>query len=136
MLCCGSAKMIWHCFWVINIAWPFLDIMNNVDLTILICNGKSLCDSSKICFFPFSRQFPWKHFCSTIISSFFQILMVSLYLSRHDQYFKMFKYSDVFEFTNFPFKTKYNNTAVYSVNSNYLFSKRKQEKKMLKELFD
>ena len=32
----------------------------------------------------------------------------------------MFKDSNVFEFTNFPFKTKYNNTVVYSVNSNYL----------------
>ena len=40
----------------------------------------------------------------------------------------MFKDSNVFEFTNFPFKTKYNNTVVYSVNSNYLFLREKQEK--------
>ena len=34
----------------------------------------------------------------------------------------MFKDSNVFEFTNFLFKMKYyNNTEVYSVNSNYLF---------------
>ena len=32
----------------------------------------------------------------------------------------MFKSSNVFEFTKFPFKTKYNNTAVHSVNSNIL----------------
>ena len=55
--------------------------------------------------------------------------MVSLFLARYDQYFIMFKNSNVFEFTNFPFKTKYNDTAVYSVNSNYLFSMGKQEKK-------
>ena len=43
----------------------------------------------------------------------------------------MFKYSQDFEFTNFPFKTKDNNTVVYSVNSNYLFLREKKEKKML-----
>ena len=51
--------------------------------------------------------------------------MVSLFLARHDQYFVMFKDSSVFEFTNFPFKTKYNNTVVYSVDS--LFSKGKEK---------
>ena len=35
--------------------------------------------------------------------------MISLYLVQHDQYF-MFKDSNVFECTNFPFKTKYNDT--------------------------
>ena len=40
----------------------------------------------------------------------------------------MFKDSNVFEFTNFPLKTKYDNTVVYSVNSNYLFLREKQEK--------
>ena len=40
----------------------------------------------------------------------------------------MFKDWNVFEFTNFPFKTKYNNTLVRSVNSNYLFLWQKQEK--------
>ena len=53
--------------------------------------------------------------------------MVSLFLAWHDQYF-MFKDSNVFEFTNFPLKTKYDNTVVYSVNSNYLFLREKQEK--------
>ena len=33
----------------------------------------------------------------------------------------MFKESNVFEFTNSSFKTKYTNTAVYSVYSNCLF---------------
>ena len=54
--------------------------------------------------------------------------MVSLFLALHDQYFIMFKDSNVFEFTNFPFKTKPNNTVVYSVNSNYLFLRGKLEK--------
>ena len=40
----------------------------------------------------------------------------------------MLKDSNVFEFTNFPFKTKYDNAVVYSVNSNYLFLREKQEK--------
>ena len=48
----------------------------------------------------------------------------------------MFKDSSVSEFTNFPFKTKYDNTAVYSVNSNYLLLRGKQEKKLLKQFFD
>ena len=41
----------------------------------------------------------------------------------------MFKDSNFFEFTNFPFKTKSNDTVVYSVNRNYLFSSGKQRKK-------
>ena len=47
----------------------------------------------------------------------------------------MFKDSNVFEFTNFPFTTKYNIsiTVVYSVNSSYLFSRGKQEKKLLEQ---
>ena len=57
--------------------------------------------------------------------------MVSIFLARHDQYFIMFKDSNAFEFTNFPFKTKYINTAVYSVNRNYLFLRGKQEKKKI-----
>ena len=38
--------------------------------------------------------------------------MVSLFLACHDEYFIMFKDSNVFEFTSFSFKTKYNNSAV------------------------
>ena len=38
----------------------------------------------------------------------------------------MFKGSNVFEFTKFQFKKKYNN-VVYSGNSNYLLSRQKQE---------
>ena len=44
----------------------------------------------------------------------------------------MFKGLEFFKFTKFPFKTKSNDTAVYSVNSNYLFSKGNQEKKLVK----
>ena len=56
--------------------------------------------------------------------------------SLHDQYLLMFKDSNVFGFTNFSSQTKYNNTAAFSVNSNYLFSRRKQDKKLLKQFFD
>ena len=56
--------------------------------------------------FPFSNQSLWKGFCSTETFNLFQIIMDSLFLARHDQYFIMFKDSNVFEFTNFPFKTK------------------------------
>ena len=72
------------------------------------------------------------YFSSFYIFHFIQIIMISLFLVRHDRYFLMFKDSNVFEFTNFPFKTKYNNTVVSSVNSNYLFSRGKLEKKLLK----
>ena len=41
-----------------------------------------------------------------------------------------------FELTNFPFKTKYDNNAVYSGYSNCLFSRGKQEKNLLKQFFD
>ena len=61
---------------------------------------------------------------------------LSLSLAFHDQYSLMFKDSKVFEFTNFSFKRKYNNIAVYSVNSKYLFSRGKQEKQLLKQCFD
>ena len=47
-----------------------------------------------------------------------------------------FKDLNDLELTNFPFKTKYANNAVYSVNSNCLFSRGKQEKKLLKQFFD
>ena len=55
--------------------------------------------------------------------------MVFLFLAFHDQYFLMFEDSNVFEFTNFPFKTKFNNTVVYSVNSNCFFLEGKTRKK-------
>ena len=48
----------------------------------------------------------------------------------------MFKDSNVFEFINFPIKTKYSNTVVCSVNSNCLYSTRKQEKKLLKQFLE
>ena len=67
------------------------------------------------------------YFFISSIFNFFQIIMVSLFLALHDQHF-MFKDSNVFEFTKFPFKTKYNDVVVYSVNSNYLLSRKKQEK--------
>ena len=46
----------------------------------------------------------------------------------------MFKDSNVFKFPNFPFKTKYNNTEVYSVNSSCLFSWRKQVKTIVETI--
>ena len=70
----------------------------------------------------------WYYFCNFCIFYFFQIIMVSLSIAWHDQHFIMFKNSNVFEFSNFPFKTKYNNTIVYSVNKNYLLSRGKQKK--------
>ena len=69
----------------------------------------------------------WFYFCIFYIFHFFQIIMVCLFLAWHDQYFIIVIDSNVFEFTNFPFKTKYSNTVVYSFNSNYLFSRGKQE---------
>ena len=44
--------------------------------------------------------------------------MVSLFLPGHDQYLIMFQDSNVFEFTNFPFKTKYNNSNNNNNNNN------------------
>ena len=41
----------------------------------------------------------------------------------------MIKDSNVFEFTNFPFKIKSNN--IYSVNSNYVFLRYKKKKRNL-----
>ena len=63
--------------------------------------------------------------------------MVSLFLARHGQYFIMFKDLSVFEFTNFPYKAKYNNTVVYSVDSNYSFWRDKQDKnkRLMKQFF-
>ena len=74
------------------------------------------------------------YFCIFYIFNCFQIIMVSLFFAFHDQYF-MFKSSNIFEATNFPFKTKYV-TVVYSVNRNCLFSRGKLEKKLLKQFFD
>ena len=54
--------------------------------------------------------------------------MVSLFFAGYDQHFIFLKDLNIFEFTNFPFKTKDNNAEVYSVNRNYLFSGRQQEK--------
>ena len=68
------------------------------------------------------------YFCIFYIFHLFQVIMVSFFLARHDQYFLMFKGSNVFEFTNFPFKTNCNNTVVYVVNSNCLFSRGKRKK--------
>ena len=90
----------------------------------------------------FIKTFPSKHFRQNIVTlcyscyfwifsifNFFQIILIPLFLARYDQYFIMFKDSNVFKFTNLPFKTKYNNAVVYSVSCIYLFSRRKQEKK-------
>ena len=81
----------------------------------------------------------WGHIIHAIfaflsIFNFFQTIMVSLFLAGHDQYSIMFKDLNVFEFTNFPFKTKYNSTEYYSVNRNYLFSSIKQEKTIVETI--
>ena len=79
-----------------------MDIMNDVDLTILTCNDILMENRFAVCLkFAFS-PFPVIHF------------------------------GKIFKFTNFPFKAKYNNnnTAVYFANSNYLFSSGKQETKI------
>ena len=68
------------------------------------------------------------YFCIFYIFHVFEIIMVSLFLARHDRYFIMFKIQTFLEFTNFPSKRKYNNTALYSVNSTYLLSRGKLEK--------
>ena len=62
--------------------------------------------------------------------------MISVFLAFFDQYYIMYEDWNVFEYANFPFKTKYNDTVVYSVDSNYLFSRAKQEQKLLKRFFD
>ena len=84
------------------------------------CNGKHFSQNIMIpCY--------W-HYNIFYVFNFFQIIKVSLFLAWHDQYFIMFKDSNVFDLTNFPFKRKYKNTVDYSVNSNYLFTREKQEK--------
>ena len=99
------------------------------------------CKKFTFSFFPASHF--GKVFCSTVIFTFFQIISVFYFFASQNQYFIMFKDSNVFEFTNFPFKTKYVvlsycrlfqydkfcHTIVYSVNNNYLFSRETQEKK-------
>ena len=91
---------------------------------MIFCNSKHFNQNIMCC--AIDTIFPFFY-----IFHFFQIIMVSLFLAWHDQYFIMFKDLNVFEFTNFPFKTKYNNNVVYSVNSNYLFL-RENKKKVLK----
>ena len=57
--------------------------------------------------------------------------MASLVFARRDQYFIIFKDSNVFGFTNFPFETKYNNTVLYSV---FLDGKTRRKKMLIKPL--
>ena len=148
-LCWSSPKMSWHSFWVTSITGPLVDIMNDVSLTIFICNdksalfviqlsifnGKLLCGSSEIYFWPFPTWSLWKSLCSTVSFNFFRSVMVSLFLARHDPYFIMLKNSNVLEFNNFPFKIKYNNTVAYFVNCIYS-QENNTRKKLLKQFFD
>ena len=92
---------------------------------LIFCNSKYFLQKIMTPCYPY-------HFCIFYIFDFFQIITVSLSLDFYDQCSIMSKDSKVFEFTGFPFKTKYNNTVVYSVNSNCLLSMGKQEKKLLK----
>ena len=54
--------------------------------------------------------------------------MDPLFLALHGQYF-IFKNSNFFEFTNFPFKTKYNITVGYSVNKASIHFRKENKKK-------
>ena len=60
----------------------------------------------------------WCHAIDTIFVFFLSSISFksycfsfSLFFAWHDQHFIMFKDSNVFKFTNFSFKTKYNNTV-------------------------
>ena len=60
--------------------------------------------------------------------------MVSRFIAHHDQYFVMFQDLNVSKFPNFSLKAKYNNTVFYSVNSNYLHSRKKQKRKIVETI--
>ena len=76
------------------------------------------------------------YFCIFYIANFFQIIMVSLFLTRHDQYLIMFKHSNVFEVTNLLFQTKYNNAVALFANSKLFIVEGKRRKKLLNQFFD
>ena len=69
-------------------------------------------------------------FLHFFIFRFFQIIMVSLFLARHDQHFIMFKDLSIFnfQFTNFPSKTKYDNTVVIT------YSQAENKKKIVEKI--
>ena len=52
------------------------------------------------------------HFWIFHIFNFFPKSLVSLFLAFYDQFSVRFNDSNVFEFTNFPFKTKYNTVSL------------------------
>ena len=62
--------------------------------------------------------------------------MVSLFLAGHDQYLIMFKDSNVFEFTNFPFKTKYKNTEIILLIEIIYSLEENKKKQSLKQFSD
>ena len=74
------------------------------------------------------------YFCIFSVFNFFQIIMVSRFIAHHDQYFVMFQDLNVSKFPNFSLKAKYNNTVFYSVNSNYLHSRKKQKRKIVETI--
>ena len=76
------------------------------------------------------------YFCIFYIVNFFQIIMVSLFLARHDQYLIMFKHSNAFEVTNLLFQTKYNNAVALFANSKSFIVEEKRRKKLLNQFFD
>ena len=72
------------------------------------------------------RQNIWHHAIHSIFAFFiFSISFKSLWFLSLES---LFKDPNVFEFTDFSFQTKPKNTVVFPVNSNYLFSSRKQKK--------
>ena len=76
------------------------------------------------------------YFCIFYIANFFQIIMVSLFLTRHNQYLIMFKHSNVFEVTNLLFQTKYNNAVALFANSKLFIVEEGRRKKLLSQFFD
>ena len=50
---------------------------------------------------------------------YFQFFSNDQFLAGHDQYLMMFKDSNVFKFTNFPIRAKYNNNNNNNNNNNY-----------------
>ena len=59
--------------------------------------------------------------------------MVSLFFARRDQYFIMFKDSNVFQFTNFLFKTKYNTKLLFILLLAIIYSEDKTGKKIVEK---
>ena len=76
----------------------------------------------------------WHHAIHTVFAFFiFSISFKSLFLYFLIGMISIFMFKDSNEFTNFPFKTKYNLfNIVFFVNISLILSREKQEKKIVK----